>query len=141
MKFEKLTIDNIHHFLPQLIVIELEHSLPIIWGVSEFTCYLEEKWALSSVVLAENLVVGYAMISKKTPFCAHIHRFMVRKQLQSRGVGKEFMAFLKSAMSEKYDFLTLNVGLENIRAKKFYIQNGFKDITANEAGSLMLSIL
>ena len=135
LKLEIGTIEMVTKFLDQLITIDHSHFGNESWSNESFLSPLPEKFSNSLIMLDENKVIGYAIVSKKENNF-HIHRFVISKQLIARGYGKKLLDHLEKKCS--YSTLSLKVNKQNIKAIIFYLCQDFKFNQAQNNYYLML---
>ena len=60
---------------------------------------------------------------------AYIYGFRIKPDYRSQGVGTHMLSIVEADLAvRKYDFVTLNVGQDNPRARRLYEQLGYKVI-------------
>jgi ribosomal-protein-alanine N-acetyltransferase len=95
------------------------------WGESNFYFETELKWRLSSLVLEDDLVLGFLIASRKEKL-AHIHRLAVRQEFRGKGYGKLMMEdLIRKAIELDLQGVSLKVDFSNKRAISFYEKIGF----------------
>lgn len=65
---------------------------------------------------------------------AYFYSFRVRKKYRSQGIGSRIMAVVEEDLRKRgFDYLTLNVAVDNLRAQQLYQRQGFH-VVAPEPG-------
>jgi len=96
------------------------------WKRNHFMKFLPEKYELSVVATEGTTIAGYiiASLKEKGP---HIHKFMVRKDLRRKSVGKRMLDFFEKNIAEKgFSLINLTVRENNYEAITFYKKNMFE---------------
>lgn len=128
----------VHLHMERLIELEKDSQLPQLWNKDNFLKELDSKWHLSKLLFQENVLVGYAIVSKKTGSSCHIHRFIISSSVRRAGFGKRLLNHLKENILEDFEYLTLLVGPSNASAIGFYKKNSFKPLGNFEGNILMV---
>ena len=113
---ERLTKELLISRLNEIIKISKEAIPRENWSEENYLYELPRKWELSRVVIVDDKIVGYTIISEKES-SLHLHKIVVKKNSRGKGIGRMLLQNLEE-IGEKS--VTLKVGIENIDAKKFY---------------------
>jgi ribosomal protein S18 acetylase RimI-like enzyme len=132
------TKDEFKLYMPQLLQLERESQLPILWDEPNFLKELDSKWQLSKFMLGADKLIGYAVVSKKNVSSCHLHRFIISSNLRGQGYGNSLLNHLKEDIEGNFDYLTLLVGKDNPAAIKFYSKNNFRQIWEIDENVLMV---
>jgi ribosomal protein S18 acetylase RimI-like enzyme len=120
--------------------IEEKSGLNPIWKIENFIEEFPKKWQLSRVLLDDNSIIsGYAILSQKSPVCAHLHRIVIAPQKQGKGIGTSLLQLIIADLIPYYKFLTLKV--EKEETKIFYSKMGFLPIFSCLNSSFMLRVI
>ncbi|WP_422365630.1 hypothetical protein [Pelagibius sp.] len=109
--------------------IQLEQDSGLTpWSRENFLLDLPDKWKLSKWVYCGNseAPVGYAVISRKSSFSAHIHRFVIGDT--GVGVGTAALRNVIESLEGSVFFLTLFTETNSFRVQNFYENNNFKKV-------------
>ncbi len=110
------------------------------WSQVNFFSEAEEKWTLSFVVKVEDTIIGFAIISKKTEACCHLHRIAISRGLQGRGYGKIMVQEIFSIVRfKRARYLSLKVPMYNMKAFLFYKALGFEELLSQDNHFFMVS--
>lgn len=112
----------------------------------------ENTWSLveaifegyeSRAIYADEIVVGYMMWVQEHPHKIAIWRFMVDKEHQFKGVGRQALTLAISEIEHTQGLSTIEICYhpENPVAKSFYSSFGFKEIGMDEDNEDMLAII
>ena len=120
-----LTSENISFYLKKLMDIEKQIEWSP-WNEENFLKEIPAKWNLSFVYECADKVLGFAILSQKSPGCIHLHRLVVSPESQGTGIGKKMLKemFLR-CQTQRIKFLSLYVPRNNEIAIKFYEAEGF----------------
>lgn len=121
-----------------LIALEKDSQLSKTWDKSNFLIDLDLKWTLSTLLFYKNILIGFAIISKKTEASCHIHRYIISSAYRRNGFGSLLLTHLKSIVYENFDYLTLMVDAHNTSAISFYKKHFFNPIWSFETDILMV---
>ena len=113
---ERLTKELLISRLNEIIEISKEAIPGENWSEENYLYDLPRKWELSRVVIVDDKIVGYTIISEKES-SLHLHKIVVKKNSRGKGIGRMLLQNLEE-IGEKS--VTLKVGIENVDAKKFY---------------------
>lgn len=103
------------------------------WDISNFERDLPNKWEYSLVILVEDKLVGFIIVSSTDATSLHINRFAIDSQFQKIGIGKMLINDLLSmAKKGNINMITLIANINNCNAIKFYKNRGYKVLTKNE---------
>lgn len=112
------------------------------WQLEHFLAELPEKWQLSLAAWSSGRPIGYAIVSKKEPTCAHLHHFAVAPSVRGRGIGRELLARAEANAGERGCVrMTLKVATESAGAIRFYERNGFRTEDAEHGYLTMAKVL
>lgn len=120
-------------------VIEEKSGLSRTWTIENFTDSLPNKWELSKIILSDNLIIGYAILSEKSSVCAHLHRIVIAPDHQRNGIGSVFLSSIIDGLASMYNFLTLKVESED--TKSFYTKLGFLPLFSTEHSTYLLRVI
>lgn len=98
------------------------------WQYNNFIIDLDGKWDNSYIFLIDSEIAGYIISSIKDKENLHIHRFAIKEEYQSRGIGSKLINEMVKNLDKKIKYITLKVREDNIIAKKFYEKNKFRNI-------------
>lgn len=121
---ERLTKELLISKLNEIIKISKEAIPGESWSEKNYLYELPRKWELSRIIIKNDKILGYTIVSEKEA-SIHLHKVVVEKALRGKGVGKQLLENLES-LSRKPT--TLKVGVDNIKAKRFYSSLGYKKI-------------
>jgi ribosomal protein S18 acetylase RimI-like enzyme len=138
MEFITASKEQIILHMDELIKIEKGSLLFPRWDENNFLIDLDYKWMLSKIMYYNEILVGFAILSKKTEVSSHIHRFVIGQPFRGKGVGKIFLNHLKIEIAKKFEYLTLCVDSNNKEAIEFYKNNFFKPIFIVGNNTLMI---
>ena len=125
MKIKKLNRIVLESRLDEFIKI-LENELDEYWNQENFLKELNEKWNFSLFIENDNKIVGYIIASKKSRNI-HIHKFMVHRDLRSKGIGYKLLKEIENlCLKNGESLISLKVYKKNTLALKFYLRSGFK---------------
>ncbi|MDR2416829.1 MAG: GNAT family N-acetyltransferase [Holosporales bacterium] len=131
-----------HNFLTKAFpfVEKVEETIEAepLWLRENFFIDLPEKWNLSLSFLVEGIVAGFAIVSQKTPFCAHLHRLCVLPYYRNQGIAGDLISSLKNLCKNSYKFLTLSAYDNKENLLKFYQKRGFFPMREEEKQTLMI---
>jgi GNAT superfamily N-acetyltransferase len=136
MQIAPLTPDIIESNWMLIESIEKKSGLTPLWDKTNFQSDLSYKWDLSKLLIEGDIIVGYAIISQKTPACAHLHRIIILEEYRCKGYGAYFMEQIILNLPFKYKFFTLKAG--NKVAKAFYEKKGFHPIFSSAENDYMV---
>jgi len=94
------------------------------WSEDHFLEDLKGKWDYSIGIKRDNLLIAFIIASIKDD-SIHIHKFMVRENYRSQGIGKILLDHFISITSNNFKSITLKVYKENQKAIEFYRANDF----------------
>lgn len=138
MRFVTCSQEILELYIQEIIGIENDSSLFPRWEETNYKADLEKKWHLSKLMFDNDNLVGLAILSRKSDYSCHLHRFIIKKNLQQMGVGTIFMEYLVQSLVNNANYFTLFVGLYNKGAANFYKKCGFKDLLKIEDNVLMI---
>ncbi len=78
-----------------------------------------------------------SILSKKSSFSCHLHRFIICNDCLKSGLGSSLIKHILVTLKNKFDYLTLFVYSQNAPAINFYKKFGFKDFFVVENNILM----
>jgi hypothetical protein len=110
---------NLAHFIN--ILADIEHEY---WREYEFNVEFEGKWKYSIVMEIENIIVGYIIASKKNDRI-HIHKFMIKQDYRNKKYGFLLLEVFIKNVKYHFDYISLKVYKDNIKAINFYKKNNF----------------
>ncbi len=97
------------------------------WAKSNFLHELPEKWELSFCAWDNNIVAGYAILSRRSADTVHLHHFMAACRRRGKGLGAMMLEeAIRRARSTGAANMSLKVGDDNARAISFYHRAGFE---------------
>lgn len=95
------------------------------WTRAHFQIELPMKWHLSQAAWAGERLVGYAILSSRSPIQAHLHHFMVIADCRGRGFGEKLLnVSIFQAAEAGHALLTLKVA-PDLPARRLYERAGF----------------
>jgi ribosomal protein S18 acetylase RimI-like enzyme len=98
------------------------------WNKKHFLLDLPRKFDLSLYALKDNMLVGYIIASQKEDY-AYIHKFMVRNEFRSFGIGGKLQQGLEhNSLSLMLYQIRLAVYDFNKKAISFYLKHNYKVI-------------
>ncbi|BDB96023.1 GNAT family N-acetyltransferase [Candidatus Hydrogenosomobacter endosymbioticus] len=152
ISINRLCKRSVDDFMSQLVHIDALSGLGKIWSKENFLLYMPGKWTLSLVAYSahsiaapdtskDKTVIGYCIMSEKSPRCAHIHRLVVKTGERSCGIGTSLVkkAIDTTLVSGKYKFLSLKLPQNNKRLFKFYSGLGFFWIFSENSHKFMIA--
>lgn len=132
------TSELIYQYGEDLMRMERNSQLSQIWELENYLSDLPKKWEFSTFLLLNNQLAGVAVISEKTPYSCHLHRFIIDERVRGRGVGSHFIVKLKNKVKKTHRFFTLMVPIDNVKASNFYENNGFYPILQQDDNVVMI---
>lgn len=94
--------------------------------------YLAREGEFLVAVMNDKIVAmgGFKPVMKDT---AEIKRMRVHPDFQRKGLGQAIYNILESKIKEKeYTIIILDTSINQLAAQKFYIKNGYKEISRNK---------
>lgn len=143
LNFQIASIEAVQSYISDIISLEQQSGLPIIWTKDNILKDLNLKWTLSQLAFVEEKLVGFAFVSKKTESSCHLHRIIIDSAYRNSKykLGSKLLENLKSTLCKNYNFLTLCVSKDNAAAIAFYQKHKFEHIWNIESDLLLLSSL
>jgi GNAT superfamily N-acetyltransferase len=124
---------DIDHFLAVAQDVPGEY-----WGAENFLRDAPSKWSLSLAAWSGDVPVGYAVLSRRTPYTAHLHHFMIAWAQRGDGLGARLLAAaIMRCREHGCSLITLKVAIGNQGAQRFYIRHGFSQAGAESGYCLM----
>lgn len=117
--FSEIDLDN---YLDQMIEIDLFYFKDEAWDKSAFKYELPDKKEKSFIMLLNDQLVGYCVLSRKEG-SFHLHKIAVRNNAIQKGLGSKMLDYILEEL--KVDKLTLKVNVNNIFAINFYFKHHF----------------
>lgn len=103
------------------------------WHERNFLMDCPGKWEYSFYVEHDNSVCGFIIGTLDKEGNVHINRFLINKNYQGKGFGKELLYHLeKKAQINGIKEINLFVNVNNLHSIQFYELNGFKMIVGVE---------
>lgn len=140
---DRLTSEKMDIYLPQLIRLDKKYSSLSsgmysreIWNEDNFLMDLEDKWVNSWYILYNNIIVGFAILSRKEQDTMHINRLAVDINLKNHSQISEILMKTIDARVQ-VDRITLIVSTENVKAVRYYRKNGFDIISGNRLANII----
>jgi ribosomal-protein-alanine N-acetyltransferase len=119
-----LTKINISQYIDAMIEMSAQLK-DDYWTAEHYLTELPKKWKLSFVVIKNERLAGFMIVSDKGE-AHHLHRIVVSKSFQKKGIGKTLLSKLKEdAIRDCKKELTLKVHSTNTEAIKLYEKIGF----------------
>lgn len=92
-----------------------------------------EQYAFGFLIEYQERPAGYALLAKTFSqeaggMVIWIEEIYIRPEFRSKGLGKEFFAYLHENMDESVVRLRLETEFENTKAKKLYANLGFEEL-------------
>lgn len=98
------------------------------WSSQHFLLDLPDKWLLSLAAWRGEALVGYAILSRKSPDTAHLHHFMVATDQRGRGLGSRLIAAaVERCRQNGCVEMSLKVAAGSAGAQRFYRQHRFEN--------------
>jgi len=128
-------------------IIKISNDFPNnYWTKKHYFKKMPLKFKYSRIILVNNKLAGYAIVSKKDSM--HVHRFIVSKKFRNQGIGS-LLQFAIENVAKKYDekYITLYVSESNLSAINFYkshnyiYMNNITDTILNTTNFLMKKII
>lgn len=110
------------------------------WREEHFLMDLEGKWQYSAGIESSGILVAFLIASLKKN-SIHIHKFMVRKDYRSKGIGKLLLDQFLTNLPRNLNSVSLKVYKENKRAIEFYLSNDFRICSEDEELIEMMRII
>lgn len=140
---DRLTSEKMNTYLPQLIRLDGKYSSLSsgmysreIWNEDNFLMDLEDKWGNSWYILYNNLIAGFAILSRKEQDTMHINRLAVDINLKNHSQLSEIlMRTIEGGV--QVDRITLIVSTENVKAVHYYRKNGFDIIYGDRLENIL----
>lgn len=110
------------------------HSIPAEYCEKTFEELMRsEQYALGFLIEYQERPAGYALLAKTFSqeaggMVIWIEEIYIRPEFRSKGLGKEFFAYLHENMDESVARLRLETEFENTKAKKLYANLGFEEL-------------
>ena len=135
--FKNLNQDDCKKLLPELLNIgrDLEWDT---WNKENFIMDMPHKWELSFTCWINDLIVAYAIISKKQEEQMYIHRFMIDERFRGKGLGKKIIEFILKNKAESIKEISLRVHQKNTLAQEFYKKMDFISVGRIDDDLIML---
>ena len=109
------------------------------WSAKHFLLELPEKWILSLAAWSGEVVVDYAIVSRKSADTAHLHHFMVAANRRGQGLGARLLtAAAERCRDNRCTEIGLKVAASSVDAQRFYRQHGFDDVGGDDNYRVML---
>ncbi len=131
----------IDHEWLQFERIEKTSGLDLIWDITNFQKDLLNKWKLSKIMIKDNQLIGYAVLSEKSTECVHLHRLVINPLHTNKGLGSSFLKNLITDLKVNYKFLSLKANKKNEFIESFYRKIGFFRIYNKENSFFMGYVL
>lgn len=105
-----------------------QNSLPIYYSLLEFLAYQLSTDNFIYVIKKDNEILGYLLVNVKNTN-THILSIAVSEEHRSNGYGSVLIKEFSKKIKQKFkniESITLYVMMRNIKAIKFYKENGFE---------------
>ena len=123
IKFHSFSEIDLDIYLDQMIEIDTFHFKEEAWDKSAFQYDLPEKKEKSFIMLINDQLVGYCVLSRKIDGF-HLHKIAVRNNIVQKGLGSKMLEYILVTL--KVTKLTLKVNVNNIFAINFYFRHRFR---------------
>ncbi len=121
--------------------LEKTSGLALIWDITNFQRDLLKKWKLSKIMIKDDQLMGYAILSEKTVNCVHLHRFVINPLHRNKGLGSTFLKNLIADLKISYKLLSLKIDKNNEFTEAFYQKMDFFRIYDEEKSLFMGCVL
>jgi len=101
------------------------------WNEGHLLRDLPEKFELSLVAFNHLEIIGFIIASKKNDG-AHIHKFMVAKRFQGKGIGSLMQQHFDEKIKKSCVTVSLTVVSTNLNAIRFYKGQGYALVDERE---------
>ena len=142
MKTEILDKELMIRHLDEILKIEKDTSdllgvaYGVPWNEDNFLSERDMKWELSSITFEKNNVTGFLINSQFDDDKAHVHRLAMITSLPSdekKKISRSLYAKLdEQAKKNGMIYRTAMVPLDNISTQKFYLNEGWLELTKKE---------
>lgn len=134
-----LTPELSQEYMQYLLNIDA-NTLGEAWTAHNFSSELPGKWDFSFFSMSHNKKISGFLIASRKKESIHIHRLVVAKDLQAKGIGKQLVeTIIRKTASEKSNRVTLKVSKNNVSAISFYKKLGFR-VYADEGDNHCMEI-
>lgn len=124
-----LTQELLQEYMQYLVNIDA-NTLGEAWTADNFTSELPGKWDFSFFSMSDYKKISGFLIASRKKESIHIHRLVVAKDFQAKGIGKQLVeAILRKTTLGKLNRVTLKVSRNNVPAISFYKKLGFRVYT------------
>ena len=125
------TIENFsEHHLPDVLKIESASNITP-WSQETFLKTLQSR-SISFVISSEKKVIAFCIANTVLDEC-HLQNIAVIEELRGKGIGTFMLNILfKRAKLSDLDTVLLEVRESNEIARKFYRDNGFKELSVRK---------
>jgi ribosomal protein S18 acetylase RimI-like enzyme len=121
-QFQTLTKEFMIENVREFISMTESNIIGEYWQESHFLAVLPGKWEYSFYVTdPEEKIAGFIIASEKEQ-SIHIHKFVVHKPFQNRGLGSKMIDRILQQTNQP---VTLKVQVANEDALRFYLRKGF----------------
>lgn len=119
-----LTQDLMSKYMTE-VIREVEGFEYLNWTEENYLKDLPEKWKYSLAVLTNENICAFSINSRKSGIY-YIHFFYVFEKFRNKGIGKKLLKACENlSNSESIRKLQLKCPKDNLRARKFYLENGY----------------
>mgnify|MGYP001160898361 FL=1 len=125
------TIENFsEHHLSDVLKIESASNITP-WSQEIFLKTLQSR-SISFVIISEEKVIAFCIANTVLDEC-HLQNIVVIEELRGKGIGTFMLNILfKRAKLSDLNTVLLEVRESNKRARKFYQDNGFKELSVRK---------
>lgn len=120
--------DMINKHIEELLMIDRSYFNSESWTENAFLSELPLKFEKSILLMKNDSVIGYAIVSKKAEGL-HLHKLAISKDFVLQRLGEQLLTALIKSVG--YKSLTLKVDVSNIGAVIFYLKLGFLFVEKN----------
>ena len=124
MRIKKLVIQNIE----QMYNLGLQEFRGQKWYYKKFIKDTFRRSGLYLGAFDKNKLIGVLMLAIYDKPKSWIYFFVVDKKFQRKGIGTKLLKHTERKLPRGYFLIFVDIGKEDIVAKKFYVKNGFKRV-------------
>lgn len=127
----------------QIIEIVKSMSDYQYWEKEHLWMDLNLKWELSKIAFVQSQPIGFIISSLKEGHIAHIHKYAIKQEYRSKGIGSLIQKSFEENIKLNFDFInqiTLNIYKENERGIAYHKRNRMviKSEKETDLGTLIL---
>lgn len=129
IRYVVLDSHSLEQHLPALRALDADQDW-MAWDDDAYRRPLPRKWELSRMAVQDGETIGYALCSEKQD-TLWLHRIVVGDRMRGSGVGADFLKEIESIAREQgYARVSLKTPSDNSDARRFYLANGYSQITS-----------